>query len=75
MKPSQDHSRVNGRRLAAALFVACLAFGTFGASGDWDANLSDFPRRAGETDDSPRFMRAVGGGANMAADAARLFAK
>ncbi len=70
MKPSQDHSRVNGRRLASALFVACLAFG---ASGDWDANLSDFPRRAGETDDSPRFMRAVG--ANMAADAARLFAK
>ncbi len=25
----------------------------------WDANLADFPRLAGETDDSPRFMRAV----------------
>ena len=30
----------------------------------WDANLADFPRLAGETDDAPRFMRAVAAAPN-----------
>lgn len=33
-------------------------------AGEWDANLSDFPRLAGETDDAPRFMRAVAAAPN-----------
>ena len=35
-----------------------------GAAGEWDANLADFPRLAGETDDAPRFMRAVAAAPN-----------
>ena len=33
-------------------------------AGEWDANLVDFPRLAGETDDAPRFMRAVAAAPN-----------
>ena len=33
-------------------------------AGEWDANLADFPRLAGETDDAPRFMRAVAAAPN-----------
>ena len=32
--------------------------------GEWDANLADFPRLAGETDDAPRFLRAVAAAPN-----------
>ena len=32
--------------------------------GEWDANLADFPRFAGETDDAPRFLRAVAAAPN-----------
>ena len=35
------------------------AWCAFGASGEWDVSLADFPRLAGEADDSPRFMRAL----------------
>ena len=52
----------------------------------WDVSVADFPRLAGETDDSPRFMRAyegdgknmvwigstASGGTDMAAEAAKL---
>ena len=51
---------IMGRRWLVSVFViAGLARGVFGAAGEWDVNLADFPRLAGETDDSPRFMRAV----------------
>ena len=46
----------------AAIFAASIA--ATAMAGDWDANLADFPRLAGETDDSPRFMRAVAAAAN-----------
>ena len=44
------------------IFVACVVAAVgiaFGAAGEWDVNLADFPRLAGETDDAPRFMRAI----------------
>ena len=44
--------------IAAALCGASAAFAAL-PSGYCDANLADFPRLAGETDDSPRFVRAI----------------
>ena len=44
------------------LFVALgglLAFAADAAVGPWDADVSDFPRRSGETGDSARILRAV----------------
>jgi len=40
-----------------------LPFAASDACG-WNANLSDFPRLVGETDDAPRFMRAVAAAPN-----------
>ncbi len=34
------------------------------AAGDWDANVADFPRLDGETDDAPRFLRAIAAAPN-----------
>ena len=42
--------------LAQAALFAGMAVG---AVGPWDADVSDFPRRAGETGDSARILRAV----------------
>jgi len=36
-----------------------LPFATFAAVGPWDADVSDFPRAAGEAGDSARILRAV----------------
>ena len=44
------------------LFLALgglLAFAADAAVGPWDADVSDFPRRSGETGDSARILRAV----------------
>ena len=49
------------RLTVIALFASAA---TFGASGDWDANIADFPRLPGEADDAPRFMRAVAAAPN-----------
>ncbi len=53
------------------LFVAAIGFSAFAhgnsraeAFDPWDVNLAAFPRLAGETDDSPRFMRAVAAAPN-----------
>ena len=47
------------------LAVSVMAAGcAFGATGEWDVSLADFPRLAGEADDSPRFMRAVSAAPN-----------
>ena len=43
--------------LASLLSLAAAAAGA--ASGPWDADVSDFPRQAGETGDSARILRAV----------------
>ena len=48
------------RSLCWALLALPLAAGASLA----DANLADFPRRAGETDDAPRFRRAIDAAAN-----------
>jgi len=42
--------------LSLFLLLACAARA---ASGPWDADVSDFPRQAGETGDSARILRAV----------------
>ena len=34
------------------------------AAGEWDANLAEFPRLSGETDDAPRFVRAISAAPN-----------
>ena len=44
--------------------AVALAWCALGASGEWDANVADFPRLAGEADDAPRFMRAVAAAPN-----------
>jgi len=54
----------SGCKWTSVLVVAGLVFGALGASGEWDANLADFPRLAGETDDAPRFRRAVASAPN-----------
>ena len=41
-----------------------LAAGCAAGSTLWDVNLADFPRLAGETDDSPRFVRAISAAPN-----------
>ena len=46
-----------GVLLLFATFLAPVFGGV--ASGVWDVSLSDYPRLAGETDDSPRIQRAV----------------
>jgi len=51
-----------GRGLFSCVLLSALT--AFGASGEWDVNLADFPRLAGETDDAPRFMRAVAAAPN-----------
>ena len=49
--------------IAAALCGASAAFAAL-PSGYCDANLADFPRLVGETDDSPRFVRAISAAPN-----------
>ena len=49
--------------IVAALCGASAAFAAL-PSGYCDANLADFPRLAGETDDSPRFVRAISAAPN-----------
>ena len=55
-------------KVFCAVAFACAA----AKAGDWDADLADFPRLAGETDDSPRFMRAVAAAANGGFDCAAM---
>ena len=55
---------VENARWCLAAGAAALAWCALGASGEWDANVSDFPRLAGESDDAPRFMRAVAAAPN-----------
>ena len=64
MKLLKPSSFSGGYGLVPALVVVCLVVGAFGAAGEWDANLADFPRFAGETDDAPRFLRAVAAAPN-----------
>ncbi len=49
-----------GSVIAAVMLVAACA----ADSGIWDVDLADFPRLAGETDDSPRFVRAISAASN-----------
>ena len=46
--------------LAAAVSTAAMA----GSECVWDASVADFPRLAGEMDDSPRFVRAISAAPN-----------
>ena len=47
------------------MFLLVFSFvGAIGAAVPADAVLSDFPRLAGETDDAPRFRRAISAAAN-----------
>jgi len=59
MKHSHTYSCFGRFTLCSSIVIACIACTAFGATGEWDANIADFPRLAGETDDAPRFMRAV----------------
>ena len=54
-------ARAAALAFAGGFAAACHAAGAIGI---WDANLADFPRLAGESDDSPRFMRAVAAAPN-----------
>ena len=49
---------------ALVLSAAALAAAADSSRGLWDANVADFPRLSGETDDAPRFMRAVAAAPN-----------
>ena len=46
------------KKLVASLFAAVLS-GMALAEGDWDVSACDFPRQAGETDDTARLQRLV----------------
>ena len=51
-----------GTILAAAVVVSAVAMA--GSECDWDVSVADFPRLMGETDDSPRFVRAISAAPN-----------
>lgn len=64
MTESIETTRCRTLRRMRSLCWALLALPLAAGASLADANLADFPRRAGETDDAPRFRRAIDAAAN-----------